>query len=680
MIASMRELALDYLLENLNEGDMPENLEAWYQNLRQNSPGQLFPYLVEDSGKVDKVYILEQESVDTAKLTVEDVVQGKEERGGCPAYKLPFMKPSGNMSPAVGPVIKRTYAKEKGGGPSVNVLNNTMKYFREVSEAQKPWSGYFKEILGILARPKLRMVDGRVVDWEKEGNSSMLAFVVESIGPQKNTVFLTIRDDQGKLPGEQSIYTDYLLTAKLAGERYVTGGSPEEKEARCPLCGQDAVTVFPNGLKGAGINLLNSDRVGVFPGIDPLQAWKGYALCAPCSDLLYVFKFHVLKKGGVEKQGQPFGAKVAGENALVIPEFFPGLPLEVRQNCLYDVQEYIQGFKEDVEEDEEGLLDRLKDSDGILNLTVLWADVGQNIENVTGMITQVLPSRLRQLSHFNASTLEWSSPLFPKHFLWSGRFNFKPQLALSALNPLFIRAGGKKVKEVNASKQLFQLKRLLAEGVYHGTSISEKRFWDEALTTARSYVAEAVANKDGYRSLLYESASKNGNEISAATWVKHFNWFLNYLRSKEVGVLPMNKQPYEPVMEALKPYFGSESGIESPEKSYAFLLGVLYGKLLQVQGARGVNVGANALTWLKRLTLKGKDLPELYIKIREKLLSYESEKSPDIRMLIHELGQLGIRLGDRIQLDEVGTNYFLLLGQSMTESILPTKPKDKLEG
>ena len=105
MIASMRELALDYLLENLKEGDIPDNLEVWYHNLRLNSLGKLFPYLVEDSGKVDKVYILEHESADTARITVEDVVQGKEESGGCPAYKLPFMKPSGNMSPAVGPVI-----------------------------------------------------------------------------------------------------------------------------------------------------------------------------------------------------------------------------------------------------------------------------------------------------------------------------------------------------------------------------------------------------------------------------------------------------------------------------------------------------------------------------------------------------------------------------------------------
>ncbi|MHB1652787.1 MAG: hypothetical protein ACYCVD_09965 [Desulfitobacteriaceae bacterium] len=156
MIASMRELALDYLLENLNEGDWPENLEAWYQNVRQNSPGKLFPYLVEDSGKVDKVYILEHESADTARLSVEDVVQGKGESGGCPAYKLPFMKPSGSQSPSVGPVIKRTYAKE-GSGPSEKILTTTLKYFRAVVQAQKPWSGYFKEILGILERSKLRL-------------------------------------------------------------------------------------------------------------------------------------------------------------------------------------------------------------------------------------------------------------------------------------------------------------------------------------------------------------------------------------------------------------------------------------------------------------------------------------------------------------------------------------------
>ena len=135
----------------------------------------------------------------------------------------------------------------------------------------------------------------------------------------------------------------------------------------------------------------------------------------------------------------------------------------------------------------------------------------------------------------------------------------------------------------------------------------------------------------------------------------------------------MEENFYEPQMEQLKPYFGPESGIDSPPKAYAFLLGALYGKVLQVQGAKGVNVGANALTWLKRLTLKGRDLPELYVKIREKLLAYETEKSEDVRDLIAEIGNLGWRLGDNIELGEISTNYYLLLGQSHTTTILPKK-------
>ena len=132
----------------------------------------------------------------------------------------------------------------------------------------------------------------------------------------------------------------------------------------------------------------------------------------------------------------------------------------------------------------------------------------------------------------------------------------------------------------------------------------------------------------------------------------------------------MESNFYEPTFDKLKPFFGPESGINSPEKAYAFLLGVLYGKVLQVQAARGVNVGANALTWLKRLTLKGRDIPGLYIKVREKLLAYETESSPKVRELIAEIGRLGVQLGDNINLDEIPTNYYLLLGQSMTTTIL----------
>jgi CRISPR-associated protein Csh1 len=50
---------------------------------------------------------------------------------------------------------------------------------------------------------------------------------------------------------------------------------------------------------------------------------------------------------------------------------------------------------------------------------------------------------------------------------------------------------------------------------------------------------------------------------------------------------------YLPQCLALRPYCGSETAINSPHKAYAFILGALYGKLLQVQAARGVNVVSN---------------------------------------------------------------------------------------
>jgi CRISPR-associated protein Csh1 len=198
------------------------------------------------------------------------------------------------------------------------------------------------------------------------------------------------------------------------------------------------------------------------------------------------------------------------------------------------------------------------------------------------------------------------------------------------------------------------------------------------MTTAQWYFMEGIKNK-GHQWFLYENVNKSGAEISAASWIKQINRFVYYLKQKEVGVFSMDKRSFEPNLDTLKPFFGPESGIDTDEKAYAFILGIVYGKLLQVQGARGVNTGANALSWLKRLTLRGTDLPELYVKVREKLLAYESEKSPEIRAVLGELGRLGIVLGDAIQLDEIKTNYYLLLGQSMTESVLPTKDQNKVD-
>jgi CRISPR-associated protein Csh1 len=179
--------------------------------------------------------------------------------------------------------------------------------------------------------------------------------------------------------------------------------------------------------------------------------------------------------------------------------------------------------------------------------------------------------------------------------------------------------------------------------------------------------------------LLYEGRTKQGeNYLTMAGWIRHLSRFIYFLRQLEVYP-EMEDWRYEPKTERLNSVFSEffedtegRTGIDRPEKAYAFLLGALFGKLMQVQGARGVNVGANALPWLKRFTLTGKDLPELYVKIRGKLLTYGTT-SKDIADVIEELGYLGTKLGTRIDLNQTETGYFLLLGQSLSATFMPSK-------
>ena len=659
MINAMRTLALDYLFEKLGDkSSLPENLEEWYRKLRTTHPERLFSFLVEGGENIAKIFILETDvDKDTVRLVPEDMTEEKS-RG------LPFMRPSGSQGAQVGPVIKRTYSKTKGRGPSHKIIKTTMEAFEKTAGGNKPWATYFNEIVGLLNRPRLKLPDNSVIEWKELGYDSLLAAAVDRIGEEQQTVFLTIKDTNGKLPGQRSEYLTYLMTEKLAGSRYVTRNAPSKDNQTCPLCGATGVTVFPNALRGAGVNIINPDRKGAFPGIDTAQAWKGYSLCNACADLLYIYKFHFLKKDS--KNQNPFITPIAGDNAVVIP--FATVNYSIRQNIWKDVKDLVKTASSDAEEAEQTILDNIKDAKGILNITFLWATVGQNIENITGMITNVPPARLKKLSEFNEQSRSWEHPLFPKTFLWN---KFSPDLSLGALSTLFYRPGGKKAKDVNASMKLRQLKKGIAASVYHKTEIPVTRFWEEIMTTARWYWLDSIENGSAY-GLLNEGKKKTGESYrTAAGWIRHLCWWLYYF--KRLEVMKMEDNFYKPQMERLKPYFGPQSGINSLQKAYTFLLGVLYGKVLEVQGAKGVNVGANALTWLKRLTLKGRDLPGLYIKVREKLLAYETEKSEDVRGLIAEIGNLGWRLGDNTELDEIQTNYYLLLGQSLTKTILPAK-------
>ncbi len=689
MLEAMRRLALDYLWIELDSAHHHDP-ELWYRELRERDLGRLFPKLVEDvedsstKGKDTPRYYTLRADPDDPDVAV---LEAHEFKPGV-AAKLPFNQPSGSQSAALGPVIKRTpRSKTKEAGPSVKIQETTLGAFEGIAraasyhrhgaqngetpgtaegiaEAGPPWSAYFCEANACFKRKKLRFGGS---DLKEEGEAFRTAIKMLD---EKQTVLLAFQDARGRLPGEVPEYVDYLQNV-MARRKYATGKNAPCADRTCALCGATSTTIFPNALRGAGINLANLNRDGAFPSVDPAAAWKGYSLCVACADLLYVYWNHV---------ASDFLVTVAGEKALVVPE--TTIDPDRRRTFMKRVRELARGIdKNTVLTPENKLLTLLGDDKAVTTLSFLWAEFGQRIDDIRGVVSDVLPSRINKLVKLNKEFAGRNRvhPLFPEVEL--EEFGYKKEsgydLTLQVIRPLLRRPGGKKAQAANESRRLFELRRDLAEAVYQRAKLPG-RFWEEVQQTARWHWDD-VCTQGNIWNALHEGFSfkKNVGYLTLAGWVRQLARFLSYLR--HVGVImPELQEIYQPQSDQLKPYFTPESAIDSKDKAFAFILGVLYGKLLAAQAARRVNVSANALTWLRRLSLSGKDIPELYKKVYGKVLEYgRLSRNAGVLEILEELGLLGTQV--RHVLDETTTCYFLLLGMSLANKILPRQPSDEDE-
>lgn len=86
MIEAMRTLALDYLFEKVGDkNNLPEKLEEWYHNLRNDHPERLSPFLVEDVEGIEKVYILYPDEIDSSMV---NMVPQKRRPSNCHLYSI----------------------------------------------------------------------------------------------------------------------------------------------------------------------------------------------------------------------------------------------------------------------------------------------------------------------------------------------------------------------------------------------------------------------------------------------------------------------------------------------------------------------------------------------------------------------------------------------------------------
>lgn len=653
MLEAMREIALQFIAEKKANGEIQEELFAWFLRYSEENTDEIFPFLVEGLDNIERVYTIspDKDDPDLVRLTITELSADNRKF-------FPFSKPSGSQSGQLGPILKRSCKPDKPDkiGPKEKIVNTTYKEWREYSQGDSPAAAYFSDILSVLARKKIDYLGKETVEW-MEKKKTMLAYIISRM-EEKRTTLLTVRNSHGLWPGESPEYIKHLQNI-LRKSKYETLATPAVTGSKCNLCKRENISVYSNGMKGAGINFANVDRTGAFFELNSANAWKNFAICGDCADLLYIFKNYAISRKKLE-------CKIAGDNALLVPAYLK--QAGIRMNRIMET--YAEQLNGATNTHEERILTQLARDESLLNLNIYWVSIGQNIDDMKGAVTDIPPSRLREISKINTAACDWRDPVFPKYGLHDG---YKTNLGLNGLKELLKKPGGKKVERINDSKLTASIRRNIACAIFYKKLFNPALFWEEIFKTAHYYMIKAMKDRNSWTLTNEMQRDNKKYYLTFAAWIKSLAFYLYYF--KQLEVMTMENELYKPIAGILKPYFSEKSGIDSPEKAFAFILGVLYGRLLTIQGGKGVNVGANALTWLKRLTLKGADLPELYIKTREKLLAYEAESNENVRTIIHELGTLGVQLGDKINLDSVATNYFILLGQSVSADIIPSKNK-----
>lgn len=574
-------------------------------------------------------------------------------------FSFPFIKPSGSQSAQLGPVIKRGRNAEKEVSPGAKILASTLKSFADVAAVEGAPSPY---------RTALELLG--------DGHEARLSALVTALAaiPAKETCWVSL----GNAPGNDPVYAGHLLGV-LREERYKLAANATPSP--CPLCGE-LRPLAPNGLKGAGINFGNLDNTGMFPGFDEARAGHRFACCGDCADQLRVFKNDV---------AESLKCLVGGESAIIIPEVTDPTTGRAASRAREIVALVQQGRGVDAAED--ALLRVLARESSVASFHILWAELKQDLDDVTGLVTDVPRTRLAELSTLNAAANSWCAAaprpgsMLPRSPVREALFD----LALSLTRTVLYHPGGARVKRLNNGQQLKSFRRRISRAVYAGSSIDEGLWFLELRLVAASYLREALdlderaawwllnedqrASADAPRKASTRATAptpERALRLTCAGWIRHAALLTRYLRTLEV-IPPMSGEAYIPASERLRPFF-VDSGVRGDAQAFAFLLGALWGKLVTIQAARKVNVKANALSWLRRGALAGDDLPRLFALTRMKLLEYEFF-SDDSAAVIAELAALGLRLGDRIALDNDRTMYFLLLGQACATELMPAAPK-----
>lgn len=433
---------------------------------------------------------------------------------------------------------------------------------------------------------------------------------------------------------------------------------------RCSLCHRET-ELFPNVLAGVGINIANVDKFGFFPGVTRRNAGKAFPICAPCAEALYAAKFHVF---------QNLKQEISGHQALIIPHL---LESEDREEGLDIVTSELKRLMRGVggaERTESGILKDLSENKGISTVTLIIGDVGgQSVENIRKVIPDILPSRLSDISRA-IEAVNGVNDEYPPNHPWKSKY---PPL----------NGNLRIIRDVLGSPKYSQQKGGGGRKPFKASSVDTLNLLS-AIFLKRTYplkdILSEFSSKLSY-DFLGALSSGDNNQPIYSIWnnIANMVYLLSFLDQLEV--IRMNSgnnfvNKYLERHEGLKPLNGFLSteakGLDTEEKQYAFIVGLLFGKLISFQQRRGV--ATSGLKWLKGLQLSPQDLMDVFVKTRGKLDDYSTPRSAwsdEMRGVAEAIGALGADIGDwSISRKEI--SYYLCLGQSLSGYYLPGKGGD----
>ena len=431
---------------------------------------------------------------------------------------------------------------------------------------------------------------------------------------------------------------------------------------RCSLCHKET-ELFPNVLAGVGINIANVDKFGFFPGVTRMNAGKAFPICAPCAEALYAAKVHVFPK---------LRQTISGHQALIIPHLLESGDKKEDMDIITTELNRLMKDVGGAERTEYGILKDLSENKGVSTVTFIIGDVGgQSVENIRKVIPDVLPSRLSDISRA-IEDVNMVNDGYSLNHPWK-KSKYPP-----------LNGNLRIIRDVLGSPKYSQQKGGGGRKPFKSSSVDTLNLLS-AIFLKRTYPLKDILSEFSSK-LSYDFLGALSDEdkkqpiYSIRNNITYMVYLLSFLDRLEVIRMNLGNNfvnKYLERHEGLKPlnsFLSTEAkGLDTEEKQYAFLVGLLFGKLISFQQRR--SVATSGLKWLKGLQLSPQDLMDIFVKTRGKLDDYSKPRSAwsdEMRGVAEAIGALGADI-ENWSISRKEIPYYLCLGQSLSGYYLPGK-------